>query len=715
MKAPRGAARIGFRSRVTGRGAPRAGTARRGPCAQVFLFLLISIADHGCRSTIRVPAYRIAQPPPPANFVAGAAKRDITPPPGFPMGGYSVDGKVARGHWMRLYARAFYFQDVSGRQLALVSCDLFAIPRGLHAKVSQALAPKGLAPDELILAATHTHQSPGNYMSSRLYNGFASPLPGFHKDLLEFLAVQISGAVVEAIEASRRAGPAFLVLKTGQIDNLVRNRSLEAFDENEDREATIRDGPTAPPGCPGDCPRYRAVYPTAEVLEVHHDTPSGSHRTSALVFFALHPTAMSDHFGFYSPDLVGRAMRRLERDSAVTGFVAGFFNGAEGDVSPRWDKRDASEVRKLGDVLAGGVQTLFDRSGGVRDDDPRIRASLKSVPRSEFCGGAEPMFGVAVIGGAADGRTDFYKLGWQRGPNAIRAEKPIKGQGRKQPALDAKWLPGLKISELVSPPRHFPGEVPISVAEVGPLFLAAVPVEMTTTVGRRLRARLSRSEPHRRVAIVGLANEYLSYVATPEEYDVQDYEGGSTIFGPSEADCFFRLAEAARADLDQPRARDVAAVSFSAGGEPLALFGPEHWSERQPWRTSSLTNLFSSSSSLPRDKWPRFEWIATRRGMRETVDQRVTILERSAGSWKVLETEDDSNLLLVLVGGGPPRHWNATWIPAIGTDPDASHAFEVARADGGHHCSVPFSLKSISRGDVPLPLSAMDCATLKAP
>jgi neutral ceramidase len=714
VKAPRGA-RSRFRSRVT-RAAEDSGrgVAAQAPRGQFLLFLLISIADHGCGSTIRVPVYRVALPAAPAHFVAGAGKRDITPPAGFPMGGYSVDGKVARGHWMRLYARAFYFRDVTGRPLALVSCDLFAIPRGLHAKVARELAPRGVGPDELIIAATHTHQSPGNYMSSRLYNGFASPLPGFREDLLEFLARQISGAVVEAIESSGTKSSAHLVLKNGAIEDLVRNRAPEAFDQNRDRADTLRDGPTPPPDCSLPCPRYRAVYRTAEVLEIHHESPSGSQRTAALVFFAVHPTAMTDHFEFNSPDLVGRAMQRLEHGSAVPGFVAGFFNGAEGDVSPRWDKRDASEVRKLGDVLADGVQALFDRSDGLREDDPRIRSRLESVKRSEFCGGAEPMFGVAVIGGAADGRTDFYRLGWRRGPNAIREERQIRGQGRKQPALDAKFLPELRISRLVSPPRHFPREVPVSVAELGPLFVAAVPVEMTTTMGRRLRAKLSSAEPNRHVAVVGLANEYLSYVATPDEYDVQDYEGGSTLFGPAEGDCFSQLLDRARSGLDQPPRGDIAALSFSAGGEPLALFGPEYWSERQPWRTSALTKLFATGSFRPSESWPRFEWMATRAGIRESADQRVTLLTRSTGGWTVAETEDDSNLLIVLVNGGPPRRWNATWIPPLGVDPEQRYAFEVARADGALHCSVPFSLEAVSVGGAPLPLAAMNCVSLRA-
>ena len=34
------------------------------------------------------------------------------------------------------------------------------------------------------------------------------------------------------------------------------------------------------------------------------------------------------------------------------------------------------------------------------------------------------------------------------------------------------------------------------------------------------------------VVIAGLSNTYADYIATPEEYSVQRYEGASTIYGP---------------------------------------------------------------------------------------------------------------------------------------------------------------------------------------
>jgi neutral ceramidase len=115
---------------------------------------------------------------------------------------------------MRLRARAFFFEDRAGHALALVSCDLFALPGGLHAKVAERIAAKAgkqglsvsLPPESLILAATHTHHSPGNYMTARVYNQFGSAYSGFSKPLFEFLADRIADAVLGAIDDSASAG-----------------------------------------------------------------------------------------------------------------------------------------------------------------------------------------------------------------------------------------------------------------------------------------------------------------------------------------------------------------------------------------------------------------------------------------------------------------------------------------------------------------------------
>ncbi|HZM27495.1 MAG TPA: neutral/alkaline non-lysosomal ceramidase N-terminal domain-containing protein, partial [Gemmatimonadales bacterium] len=80
----------------------------------------------------------------------------------------------------------------------------------------------------------------------------------------------------------------------------------------------------------------------------------------------------------------------------------------------------------------------------------------------------------------------------------------------------------------------------LAVVRVGGLLLAAVPAEPTTNAGWELSdavrsGAVEVGAPPERVAILGLANGYIHYVATEEEYRAQHYEGASTIYGPATA------------------------------------------------------------------------------------------------------------------------------------------------------------------------------------
>ena len=73
---------------------------------------------------------------------------------------------------------------------------------------------------------------------------------------------------------------------------------------------------------------------------------------------------------------------------------------------------------------------------------------------------------------------------------------------------------------------------------VGNLVMLIIPGELTTMSGRRLREAVRAKlisqgviGEDAYVVLAGPANTYAHYVATPEEYGVQRYEGASTIFG----------------------------------------------------------------------------------------------------------------------------------------------------------------------------------------
>jgi hypothetical protein len=81
--------------------------------------------------------------------------------------------------------------------------------------------------------------------------------------------------------------------------------------------------------------------------------------------------------------------------------------------------------------------------------------------------------------------------------------------------------------------------VPIALAQIDDTLVSFLPAELTITAGARVdEAALSSQTGSARAThavVAGLANGYIQYVTTPEEYRMQHYEGASNLYGPMTA------------------------------------------------------------------------------------------------------------------------------------------------------------------------------------
>jgi neutral ceramidase len=669
---------------------------------------------------ISVPAYPL-HPPAPAldRFTAGAGKTEITPPPGFPMGGHGPGGRVARGYWTRLYARSFYFDDGRGHRLALVSAELFAIPAGLRAKVLAAVNRRQrLLPEELVLAATHTHHGPANFASAEIYNSFAGPLPHFDPALLDFLAGQIAGSIVDSIADARAHAASFHTLRfyRGSAPGIQRNRAIAPFFANPEslRAGILQQsrtlGATCPDGATQGCPRYLAVDPTLQLIQILRD---GAPR-ALLLFFAVHPTAITHDADLYSSDLAGIACATLESGAGGPGGypacqpIAGFFNGAEGDVSPDWLAQDRDDAIRLAGRLASAATRLLESGAFQADPNPRIEVRRKTVANNwRDADGigfvSKPMAGAAEPGGAEDGRTLFYNYGWR--PEA-RKPAPAGEHGVKEPALDGplsgamESLDGNSLSKAIKAVRParflssgiFPALVPVTWARLGAFTLAAIPVEATTAAGWDIR-QASRAD-----AIVGLADEYLGYTTSAAEYQAQQYEGASTLLGPGQAAGLARLlALAAAGRSDAPSTGQLSARTFLAGPLRRNAFGPETLlvRRRRNMVDEDLEPLLPRRLRRLEARIPRFDWDEDPAGDWHTDVRQAAIYANREGVWREFDTDRGLNFLTVLAAADhSARSYTALWIP-----PDSSpekFLFRVRTATGNLLCSQPFTLAEIS-------------------
>jgi hypothetical protein len=217
----------------------------------------------------------------------GAAVRTITPDPLLPVSGGMGLPKPAREKRGELTARAVVFRkgEVS---VGVIVLDLLGFPSVLgdrvRAKVSR------IAPENLLIAATHTHSAPDCY-------AFPDGKGGHTADLayLDFVCTRAAEAVNNALD---RLGPAWLQVATGEAQGKIAY-NYYAPDLYDRRMSVVR-----------------AVSPEGKTV-------------ATLVNYAIHPEVLGNDVGILSPDLVGPLCERLE---AQAGGVALFVNGAQGGM-----------------------------------------------------------------------------------------------------------------------------------------------------------------------------------------------------------------------------------------------------------------------------------------------------------------------------------------------------------------------------------------------
>ncbi|MEW6487810.1 MAG: neutral/alkaline non-lysosomal ceramidase N-terminal domain-containing protein [Thermodesulfobacteriota bacterium] len=298
--------------------------ARRGAWALLCLFLSGCLPlDHtpleeqpfygGTREAIA----GFAAPPARAGPLrAGAARVELTPPAGVPLGGHG--GRRSAGVHDPVYARALVLAN-GLTTVALVSADLLAVADHLAGAVARAVARElPVAPEGLMIAATHTHSGPGA-LGRRLWERAAAGSfdPAFFDHTVERLARAVA-------EAHARLEPVWLTERRFEAPDLIANRRV----------------------------RGGAVDPKVRVLVLD---ARGSPRRSYLVNFAAHATVLGKGNRLVSGDYPGFLCRTLEEQGDA---VALFTAGAVADQRPKPPEGQDPFARaeKMGRLLAERVR-----------------------------------------------------------------------------------------------------------------------------------------------------------------------------------------------------------------------------------------------------------------------------------------------------------------------------------------------------------------------
>jgi len=573
----------------------------------VLVLALGSIAAcAGYRMPGSAPPLPVPGERPPILLEVGTARADITPPPGPSTFGHGPGALVAQGYWSRLYCRVFLFVTAPEDRVALVVCDLHSISTILHRSVAERV--RAIVPtSRLLMAATHTHAGPAHYFDAPIYSGLASTRrPGFDPAMVDFLAERIARAIERAFSARSPVASRWVHTSAWQ---LTRNRSLEAFRANASMELW------KPPPALGLSEEEQAIDPSLHVLQLEAVDPTRKRMLGPagwLVFFAMHPTGVGSRNRLFGADAFGATSRLLEAElrrawadrcghrgepecarlDELDPLVA-VLNTNEGDIAPVWSSGTASEAVRVGRALAERAWATYAEDpallrarwsadhAGFRNDaaveSRYLEADLPGAPirsggSERLCPGAE--LGAAAGYGARDHPTSFDALLGTTGSDIDLDRHDCQAPKRKMLGFLQRLLVG-------DARTSFPTHAPFALLRVDDTWLSLVPGEPTVHAGAAINARVrsavaTQSGRPAHALVVGLANAYFQYLATREEYGVQEYEGASTLYGPSSADFFaekfFQLARsmngfAIDGELGpgQPRLGEAVAFSYERG------------------------------------------------------------------------------------------------------------------------------------------------------
>ena len=268
----------------------------------------------------------------------GFAKREITPPLGLELGGYAGYRPNCGTH-DPLFCKVILLKQENACY-GLVMLDLMCADESLCEKIALAVAPLGIAKQNLIVAAIHSHAAPAG-------------------------VIPAEGSLARINEAIVPENPAFAAYMQTVVDEAAAACN-EAAETAEKFQVRLGRGAMPPIGSE----RHTGAQPDGTLTVAEIRLQSGKR----VIFydFPCHPTVLSAANLWVSADFVGQIEKHLDADLTV------FANGAAGDISTRFTRRESSfeECERMGKLAAEYITALLE---GKSFAEPAPMAGLRRI------------------------------------------------------------------------------------------------------------------------------------------------------------------------------------------------------------------------------------------------------------------------------------------------------------------------------------------------
>ncbi|KAI0764296.1 Neutral/alkaline nonlysosomal ceramidase [Trametes elegans] len=511
------------------------------------------------------------------------------------MMGYASLSQVDSGLHMRQRSRAFIIADASNssNRVVFINADIAMGDTGIRRSIVAALSSEfpGLYTNENIaLSSTHQHSGVGGYLEDLLPQITAL---GYVKQAADaivngtVLAVQRAHASLKpgrlslgnttVVDGNRNRSP------SAYLANPADERARYQYDQDKDLTLLRFDDES------GNARGLLSFYAVHGTSIYENNTLVSSDNKGMAAYLYEGKSSHTPESTKENKSNLGSASVEPDAMPGNATFVAGFAQSNVGDTSPNtlgafcespgeaWDGQpcdfdhstcgnktedchgrgpgfrtsDFESNRIIAQHQVDGAKALMGQqltevSGPVKWVHTYMNMSFRSfqLPNGTTVQTCPPAMGFSFAGGTTDGPGAFDFI---QGDNSSNPQNPfweiVKGAVTpfpNQQQIDCQFPKPILLNTGFA---HFPYEwspstVDIQMLRIGQLVILVIPGELTTMSGRRIRSAVRAkliSEgvvgDNAYVVIAGPANTYAHYVATPEEYTVQRYEGASTIFG----------------------------------------------------------------------------------------------------------------------------------------------------------------------------------------
>lgn len=525
-------------------------------------------------------------------YEVGTGKADITAfKKDVGMMGYGMFHNRITGVETPLFVRAFVVRDLTTkRKIVFVNAEIafitISIKRGVMKKLKRHHAELGFEADNVLLSAQHTHSGPGGYSHYGLYN---ISVPGFVPEVYQTI---VDGIVSSIVEADAKLCPARISFTKGSFapdKDVAFNRSIKAYNQNpEVTKVTAAEAHLAVDremhlfrvddmdGKPIGSFNFFGVHTTS----IHNDNTKINADNKGYAARYLEEAINKenpDYIAAFAQKAAGDVTPNYTWDKKKKWTRGPFENDVESaSYIGKLQFEKALELHEQaaqdGETVQVGIDYALSHANFANiavdpefsGNNPEARTCASCHGVAFFKGttegpGMEPPLVVVANFATAVVKIYDYVRGWFLSKDErkkihekyrIHGTKKILIETADRKVLGTRNITGLIVPAFVDPTiKYFkvfhksggldhkpwtPQTLPLQTVILGQVAFVAIPGEITTVAGQRLKQTVQdilSSRGVQEVILISYSNAYCGYITTFEEYQVQCYEGGHTPYG----------------------------------------------------------------------------------------------------------------------------------------------------------------------------------------